>query len=64
VCINSYGKKSGLGVLSGGGFMFTVPLNLIRKILNKVITLPFKNKAESCPVQETDRKDIDCGAKW
>ena len=36
VCVDSYGKKSGMGVLSGGGFMFTVPLNLIRKLLNKV----------------------------
>ena len=38
VCVDSYGKKSGMGVLSGGGFMFTVPLNLIRKLLNKVGT--------------------------
>ena len=39
VCVDSYGKKSGMGVLGDGGFMFTVPLNLIRKLLNKVILL-------------------------
>jgi hypothetical protein len=36
VCVDKYGKKSGMGVLSGGGFLFTVPLNVIRKLLNKV----------------------------
>ena len=34
VCVDSYGKKSGMGVLSGGGFMFSVPLNLVRKLLS------------------------------
>ena len=33
VCVDSYGKKAGLGVLAGGGFMFSVPLHLIRKLL-------------------------------
>ena len=33
VCVDSYGKKAGLGVLSGGGFMFSVPLHLVRKLL-------------------------------
>jgi exosome complex component RRP40 len=33
VCVDSYGKKAGLGVLSGG-FVFTVPLNVIRKLLS------------------------------
>jgi len=39
VCVDSYGKKSGMGVLGDGGFMFTVPLNLIRKLLNKVFRI-------------------------
>ena len=30
VCVDSYGKKAGLGVLDGGGFMFTVPLHTVR----------------------------------
>lgn len=34
VCVDSYGKKGKLGVLPGGGFIFTCSLNLIRKILN------------------------------
>lgn len=33
VCVDSYGKKAGLGVLTGGGFMFSVPLHLVRKLL-------------------------------
>ena len=33
VCVDSYGKKAGLGVLTGGGFMFAVSLNLVRKLL-------------------------------
>ena len=33
VCVDSYGKKAGLWVLAGGGFMFSVPLHLIRKLL-------------------------------
>ena len=31
VCVDSYGKKVGLGVLTGGGFM---SLNLVRKLLS------------------------------
>merc|ERR1712150_219396 len=34
VCVDSYGKKAGLGVLTGGGFMFAVSLNLVRKLLS------------------------------
>jgi len=34
VCVDSYGKKAGLGVLDGGGFMFSVPLHTVRKLLN------------------------------
>ncbi|XP_013416655.1 exosome complex component RRP40-like [Lingula anatina] len=31
VCISSNGRSNGMGVIRDGGFMFTVPLNLIRK---------------------------------
>jgi exosome complex component RRP40 len=32
VCVDSYGKKAGMGVLTGpGGFMFTVPLHTVRQ---------------------------------
>uniref|UniRef100_R4G7W7 Exosome complex component RRP40 n=1 Tax=Rhodnius prolixus TaxID=13249 RepID=R4G7W7_RHOPR len=34
VCINSNGKKGNLGVQAPGGFLFSVSLNLARKILN------------------------------
>lgn len=35
VCVDSYGKKAGLGVLTGpGGFMFSVPLHTVRKLLS------------------------------
>ena len=34
VCVDGYGKKAGLGVLAGGGFMMTVPLHLVRKLLS------------------------------
>ena len=33
VCVDGYGKKAGMGVLAGGGFMFSVSLNLVRKLL-------------------------------
>jgi hypothetical protein len=34
VCVDSYGKKAGLGVLTGaGGFMFTVPLRTVRQVV-------------------------------
>lgn len=35
VCVDSYGKKAGMGVLTGpGGFLFTVPLHTVRKLLS------------------------------
>jgi len=34
VCVDSYGKKAGLGILTGGGFMFQVPLHSVRKLLS------------------------------
>ncbi|XP_013416480.1 exosome complex component RRP40 [Lingula anatina] len=34
VCISSNGRSNGMGVIRDGGFMFTVPLNLIRKLLS------------------------------
>lgn len=34
VCVDSYGKKAGMGVLDGGGFMFSLPLHTVRKLLN------------------------------
>jgi len=39
VCVDSYGKKAGLGQLSGGGFVFTVPLHLVRKLLTSECAL-------------------------
>jgi len=33
VCVDGYGKRAGLGVLAGGGFLFTVPLHLVRRLL-------------------------------
>ena len=39
VCVDSYGKKAGLGVLTGGGFMFGVSLNLVRKLLSPACCL-------------------------
>jgi hypothetical protein len=36
VCVDSYGKKAGLGVLAGG-FMFTVPLHTVRQEDGRVI---------------------------
>ena len=32
--MDGYGKRAGMGVLSGGGFMFSVSLNLVRKLLS------------------------------
>jgi len=34
VCVDSYGKKAGLGVLANGGFVLTVPLHVVRKLLS------------------------------
>nr|CAH0113685.1 unnamed protein product [Daphnia galeata] len=39
VCVNSLGENVGLGVLSTSGFLFTVPLHHIRKLLNPECTL-------------------------
>ena len=50
VCVDSYGKKAGLGVLSGGGFMFTVPLNLVRKLLSPDCNL-LKKLGEFAPFE-------------
>ena len=50
VCVDSYGKKAGLGVLSGGGFMFTVPLNLVRKLLSPEFNL-LKKLGEFAPFE-------------
>lgn len=38
VCVDSYGKKAGLGLLEGG-FLFTVPLHLGRKLLTNSCVL-------------------------
>ncbi len=38
VCVDSYGKKAGLGVLAEG-FVFSVPLHLVRKMLSKECVL-------------------------
>ncbi|GFN91331.1 exosome complex component rrp40-like [Plakobranchus ocellatus] len=34
VCIDSYGRSSGMGVIRNGGFLFHTSLNLARKLLN------------------------------
>ena len=34
VCVDAYGKKAGLGVLDVDGFVFTVPLHVVRKALS------------------------------
>jgi len=39
VCINSNQKSAGMGAVEGGGMLFTVPLNLSRKLINKVSQL-------------------------
>ena len=33
VCVDIYGKKAGMGVFTGGGFKFSLPLDLVRKLL-------------------------------
>ena len=33
VCVDGYDKKAGMGVLDGRGFMFSVPLHLVRRLL-------------------------------
>ena len=44
VCVDGYGKKAGLGVLTGG-FMFTVPLHTVRQEL--VVLIPSTKKIPS-----------------
>lgn len=39
VCVNSQGEGVGLGVLAAGGFLFTIPLHHVRKILSPKCTL-------------------------
>ena len=50
VCVDSYGKRAGMGVIGGvdssnvnsatsNSFLFTVPLNLVRKLLSKSCVL-------------------------
>ncbi|KAK3794637.1 hypothetical protein RRG08_003782 [Elysia crispata] len=39
VCIDSYGRSSGMGVIRNGGFLFHTSLNLARKLLNPQCTL-------------------------
>ncbi|XP_005101671.1 exosome complex component RRP40 [Aplysia californica] len=34
VCIDSYGRSSGMGVIRNGGFLFNASLNLVRKLLS------------------------------
>ncbi len=50
VCVDAYGKKAGLGVLSGGGFLCDVPLHLVRKLLNPNCVL-LKKLGESIPFE-------------
>jgi len=50
ICVDSYGKKAGLGVLAGGGFMFSVPLHLVRKLLAPDSTL-LKSLGGSTPFE-------------
>ena len=66
VCVDSYGKKSGMGVLSGGGFMFTVPLNLIRKLLNKVGTtnIGIRLPAPRLPETSSYSRTFSMVTKW
>lgn len=45
VCINSNQKSAGMGAVEGGGMLFTVPLNLSRKLINKVRVSLSKNKS-------------------
>lgn len=39
VCVNSYGKSAGLGILDERGFVFTVPLEVSRKLLSPKMTI-------------------------
>ncbi len=50
VCVDSYGKKAGLGVLSGGGFIFSVPLHVVRKLISPECVL-LKTLGQSIPYE-------------
>ncbi len=50
VCVDSYGKKAGLGVLSGGGFVFGVPLHVVRKLISPECVL-LKTLGQSIPYE-------------
>eukprot|EP00094_Tigriopus_californicus_P010041 TCALIF_09684-PA protein Name:"Similar to Exosc3 Exosome complex component RRP40 (Mus musculus)" AED:0.07 eAED:0.07 QI:0/-1/0/1/-1/1/1/0/276 len=50
VCVDAYGKKAGMGVLSGGGFVFTTPLHVIRKLLSPDCVL-LKTLGDSIPFE-------------
>ena len=39
VCVDAYGQRAGLGQLSGGGLVFSVPLHIVRKLLNPTSVL-------------------------
>merc|ERR1712029_211404 len=39
VCVDGYGKKAGMGVLEDGGYVFSVSLNTVRKLLSKECVL-------------------------
>ncbi|KAK9513086.1 hypothetical protein O3M35_001356 [Rhynocoris fuscipes] len=49
VCINSNGRKGDLGVLPPGGFLFSVSLNLVRKILNPDCVILLENLGRVFP---------------
>ena len=50
VCVDAYGKKAGLGILSGGGFLFHIPLHLVRKLLHPSCAL-LKKLGETIPFE-------------
>ena len=58
VCVDSYGKKAGLGVLDGGGFMFSVPLHTVRYLyrMRKIKPIsygPVRNLLSAPPPRKT-----------
>lgn len=50
VCVDGYGKKAGMGVLDGGGFIFNTPLHTVRKLLNPESAL-LKTLGKSIPFE-------------
>ncbi|XP_023211013.1 exosome complex component RRP40-like [Centruroides sculpturatus] len=50
ICIDSHGKKAGLGVLPNRGFVFTVSLDVVRKILSPQCVL-LKKLGEKIPFE-------------